>query len=32
MKNTFVFGPKNETIRGLKLLLTQITQWCDYIE
>ena len=25
-------GPNNETILGLKLLLTQRTQWCDYIE
>ena len=32
MKNTIFFGPKNETICGLKILLTQITQWCDYIE
>ena len=31
MKSIF-FGPKNETIRGLKILLNQRTQWCDYIE
>ena len=32
MKNNIFVGPKNETICGLKLLLNQITQWCDYIE
>ena len=32
MKNTIFVGPKNETICGLKLMLKQITQWCDYIE
>ena len=32
MKNTLFGGPKNETIHGLKLMLNQITQWCDYIE
>ena len=32
MKNTIFVGPNNETIRGLKLLLNQRTQWCDYIE
>ena len=32
MKNNIFVGPKNETIHGLKILLTQITQWCDYIE
>ena len=32
MKNTIFVGPKNETIHGLKLLLNQKTQWCDYIE
>ena len=31
-KNTIFVGPKNEAIRGLKIMLTQITQWCDYIE
>ena len=32
MKNNIFVGPKNETICGLKLLLDQRTQWCDYIE
>ena len=32
MKNTIFVGPKNETILGLKLLLNQGNQWCDYIE
>ena len=32
MKNDIFVGPKNETICGLKFLLNQITQWCDYIE
>ena len=32
MKDTIFVGPNNETMRGLKLLLTQRTQWCDYIE
>ena len=32
MKNNIFVGPKNETIRGLKLLLNQRTQWYDYIE
>ena len=32
MKNTFSVGPKNETIRGIKLLWNQRTQWSDYIE
>ena len=32
IKNTIFVGPKNETILGLKLILTQITQWCDHIE
>ena len=32
MKNTFFWGPKNEKNCGLKLLLNQITQCCDYIE
>ena len=32
IKNTFFVGRKNEKIRGLKILLTQITQWFDYIE
>ena len=31
IKNTICFGPKNETICGLKILLNQRTQWCDYI-
>ena len=32
IKYTFFVGPNNETICGLKVLLTQINQWCDYIE
>ena len=32
MKYKIIVGPNNETISGLKLLLTQITQWCDYNE
>ena len=32
MKNTIFVGPNNETIFGLKIMLTQRTQWCDYIE
>ena len=32
MKNTIFVGPKNETISGLKNMLTQRTQWCNYIE
>ena len=32
MKNNIFVGPKNETICGMKLLLNQRTQWCDYIE
>ena len=32
MKNNIFAGPKNETIRGLKLLSNQITQWCYYIK
>ena len=32
MKNTVFVGPNNETICGLKLMMNQITQWCDYIE
>ena len=32
MKNTIFVGPNNETIRKLKLLLNQRTQWCDYIK
>ena len=32
MKNTIFVGPKNEAICELKILLTQRTQWCDYIE
>ena len=32
MENTIFVGPKNETIRGLKILLNQRTQWCYYIE
>ena len=32
IKNTIFVGPNNGTICELKLLLTQITQWCDYIE
>ena len=31
-KNTIFVGPKNETIRGLKFMLNQRTQWCDFIE
>ena len=32
MKNTIFVGPNNEKNCGLKLLLNQRTQWCDYIE
>ena len=32
IKNTNFVGPKNETIRGMKILLTQRTQWCYYIK
>ena len=32
MKNTIFVGPKNETIHGLKFLLTQKNQWCGCIE
>ena len=32
MKNTIFVGQKNEKTRELKVLLNQITQWCDYIE
>ena len=32
MKNNIFVGPKNETIRELKIMLNQRTQWCDYIE
>ena len=32
MKNIILVGPKNEKICGLKLMLNQRTQWCDYIE
>ena len=32
MKNTIFVGPRNEKIHGLKLLLNQRTQCCDYIE
>ena len=32
MKNTIFVGLKNETIRGLKLMLNQRTKWCDSIE
>ena len=32
MKNTIFVGPNIETFHRLKLLLNQITQWCDYIE
>ena len=32
MKNAIFVGPNDETIRGLKLLLNQINQWCGYIE
>ena len=32
MKNTISVGLKNETISGLKIMLTQRTKWCDYIE
>ena len=31
MKNTIFVGPKTETIHALKHLLTQRTQWSDYI-
>jgi hypothetical protein len=32
MKNTIFVGPKSDTIHALKRLLTQQTQWCDYID
>ena len=32
MQNTIFVGPNNKAICGLKLLLNQRTQWCDYIE
>ena len=32
MKNTIFVGTKNETICGLKLMLTQRTQKCEYID
>ena len=32
MKHTIFVGPNSKTIFEFKLLLTQITQWCDYIE
>ena len=32
IKNNIFAGPNNETIRGLKLLLNQTTQWRDYIK
>ena len=32
MKNTIFVGPNNDTIYALKRMLTQRTQWCDYIE
>ena len=32
MKNIIFVGIKNEKNRGLKILLTQRTQWCDNIE
>ena len=31
MKNNIFVGPRNEIFRGLKLMLNQRTQWCDYI-
>lgn len=31
MENTIFVGPKTETIKALKNLLVQRTQWCDYI-
>ena len=32
IKNTIVFGPKNEKNCGLIIVLTQRNQWCDYTE
>ena len=32
MKNTIFVGPKTEKNCGLKILLNQRTQWCDYTE
>ena len=32
MKNNIFVGPNNETIIRFKIILDQITHWCDYIE
>ena len=32
MENTIFVGPKNESIKGLKCLLTYRTQWCEYMD
>ena len=32
IKDTLFVGPRNKNNCGLKLMLAQITQWCNYIE